>query len=229
MFKQKYIYVFFIYFLFVNFGFANSILIPKKNISLKQQILELKAELTDLRKNHVELYMKVDSIIENLNSLSSYSDEFKEKFVYLNRFIQDIEVVLNRNDDVILPSVVYKNAYNDYLIKKYDIAYSEFISFIDKYPKSEFCSLAQFYIAECLYFQNSFENAIYEYKKLETIYPVSDLVPSARLKQAMCYEILGKHEESLKLFISIVKDFPKNSETLIAVEKIKEYEKIKNK
>jgi TolA-binding protein len=204
-------------------------LIQKKNINLNQRILELKTELDDLRKNHIELYMKVDSIVENLNSLNSYSDEFKEKIIYLNRFIQDIEVVLNKNDDVILPSVVYKNAYNDYLIKKYDIAYSEFISFIDKYPKSEFCSLAQFYVAECLYFQNSFENAIHEYKKLEEVYPTSDLIPSVRLKQAMCYEILEKHEESLKLLTSIVRDFPKNSETLIAIEKIKEYEKIKNK
>jgi TolA-binding protein len=230
MFKQKCICTFLFCFLLIEFAFSYSIkkLIPKKNVNLNQQISKLQTELTDLRKNHVELYMKVDSIIENLNFLNSCSDEFKEKFIYLNQFIQDIEVVLNKNDNVTLPSFVYKNAYSDYLIKKYDIAHSEFKSFVDKYPKSEFCSLAQFYIAECLYFQNFFENAVYEYKKFEEVYPTSDLIPSARLKQSMCYEMLNKQEESLKILTSIVKDFPKKNETLIAIEKIKLYENIKN-
>ncbi|GHT25062.1 hypothetical protein AGMMS49953_09020 [Endomicrobiia bacterium] len=60
---------------------------------------------------------------------------------------------------------------------KFDLAYSGFQSFADKYPNAELVPQAQFYMGECFYSMSMWDKALEEYKKVEQRYKKrSDLV-----------------------------------------------------
>ncbi|WP_096525517.1 tetratricopeptide repeat protein [Candidatus Endomicrobiellum trichonymphae] len=107
---------------------------------------------------------------------------------------------------------------------KFDLAYSGFQSFADKYPNAELVPQAQFYMGECFYSMSMWDKALEEYKKVEQRYKKrSDLVSSARLKIALCCQKLDKNEEAIRMFSSIIKDFPQSPESLTAKESIEIY------
>ena len=60
-----------------------------------------------------------------------------------------------------------------------------------------------------------------KYVKIEQTHKRSELVAAARLKIALCYELLGRKGEAMNVFSSIVKDFPQSSEAFTAKEKIR--------
>ena len=84
-------------------------------------------------------------------------------------------------------------------------------------------------MGECLYSREMLDQAVAEYKKVESDYEKSNFVPSARLKIALCYNRLGKQNESLDVFSSIVNDYSQSPEALTAKEKIKKYNNAKTK
>ncbi|GHT15593.1 hypothetical protein AGMMS49573_02460 [Endomicrobiia bacterium] len=49
------------------------------------------------------------------------------------------------------------------------------------------------------------------------------MVSSARLKIALCCQKLDKNEEAIRMFSSIIKDFPQSPESLTAKESIEIY------
>jgi len=115
---------------------------------------------------------------------------------------------------------LYQSAYADFSIGKFNLAYSGFQSFVNNYPKTNLAAEAQFYMGECLYSCNMWEKAIEEYNRVEQNYLNSKLVPSARFKEALCYESLGKTAKTNSILLSILEDFPQSYESLTAKKKI---------
>jgi TolA-binding protein len=68
------------------------------------------------------------------------------------------------------------------------------------------------------------DKALEEYKKVEQHYKKRpDLISATRLKIALCYQKLDKNEEAIRMFSSIIKDFPQSPESLMAKENIEIY------
>jgi tol-pal system protein YbgF len=191
----------------------------------------LQIECKELKQNRDDLCTKVESAVNSLETLNVLVQELENKISLLNQTEKYLDKKANGNTTTVavLPSSVYQSAYSDYSIGKYELAYTGFQSFLEKYPKAELTPQAQFYLGECFYSRKMWSNAINEYEKVEELYSKSNLVVSAKFKTALCYENLGMKQKALKLFSSIVKNFPKSPESLTAKEKIKIYTNVENK
>jgi tol-pal system protein YbgF len=190
--------------------------------SLKDEVSQLQIQYRELQQNHADLYVKVDSSLMSLGALNASMQDLQDKISILNQTVHDLnKKIENDYTESVLPSSIYQGAYGDYSMGKYDLAYSGFQSFVDKYPNVELAPQAQFYMGECFYSRSMFDKALEEYEKVEARYKKSDLVSSARLKIAMCYEMLGKSGKLSNVLLSILKDFPQSPEALTAKEKIR--------
>jgi tol-pal system protein YbgF len=199
-------------------------------VSMISHVTQLQVQYKQLQQDYADLYAKVDSSSTNLVILNACVQDLQDKISGLSQTMHVPENNLSKNvkDEgknsymkPVLPSSIYQGAYGDYSMGKYDIAYSGFQSFLNKYPNAELAPQAQFYMGECFYLRDMFDGALQEYKKLEKHYKRSGLVSSARLKIAMCYEMLGEIDKSSSILLSILKEFPQSPEALRAKEKIR--------
>ncbi|MCL2144601.1 MAG: tol-pal system protein YbgF [Endomicrobia bacterium] len=228
---MRYLTVFSIFFVF-----AFSACIPSGNqevTDLKGEVAQMQIQFKELQRNHADLYAKADTEFVTLDVLAASVQDLQNKVSALTQKIQDLEAVSKKGNrdsgDAVLPSDIYQNAYSDYSMGKYDLAFNGFQSFVDKYPNAELASQALYFMGECFYSRSKWQAALDEYQKVEQIYPKSDQVSPARLKIALCYELLGKKSQAMNVFGSIVKDFPQSSEALTAKEKIRIYNNAQKK
>ncbi len=214
-----------VYFIFM-MTFATGCVTLNSNaiMDLKGELSQLQIQDKELRKNQADLYTKVAMF----DVLSASLQDLQNKVSVLSQAIHDWEVVTDKKsksgDQSVLPSSIYQSAYGDYSMGKFDLAYSGFQSFADKYPNAELAAQAQFYIGECFYSMSVWDKALEEYKKVEQHYKKRpDLISAARLKIALCYQKLDKNEEAIRMFSSIIKDFPQSPEFLTAKKNIEIY------
>jgi TolA-binding protein len=202
--------------------------------NFKSEVSQLQIQDKELRENQADLYTKVDSTYAMLDVLSASLQDLQNRISVLSQAIYDLKAVTDKksksSDQYVLPSSVYHNAYGDYSMGKFDLAYSGFQSFTDKYFDAELAPQAQFYMGECFYSMSMWDKALEEYKKVEQHYKKRlDLVSSARLKIALCYQKLDKNEEAISIFLSIIKDFPQSPESLTAKENIEIYNDVQKR
>jgi len=135
--------------------------IPLNYIS-HNRIAELRDELSqlhicykELQQSEADLYTKFNSAHADWNA--SIQD-LQNKVAALDQKMRDLAAADKQSkengDEFISPSSLYGRAYGDYLAGKYDLAYSGFQSFIDKYPGDEQISKAKFYMGECFKMSN---------------------------------------------------------------------------
>ena len=201
---------------------------------LKKEVSKLQIKCASLETKQAEVYSKYEENLVNTDTANASIQELYKKMSKLSQDLKDLEItVKNQKSDnaknVPLPSKLYENAYNDFLMGKYEVAVVGFKSFLKQYKDHDLAVQAQYYIAESMYSQNKFAEAYEEYKKIEEIYSNSEFLASARLKMALCLEQLGKKEDSIIVLQSIIKDYPKSAEAYTAKEKIKIYTNEKNK
>jgi tol-pal system protein YbgF len=217
------------YFIFMMSFAVGCVTLNSNSITdLKSKVSQLQIQDKEFRENQADLYMKVDSTYAMIDVLSASLQDLQNKISVLSQAIYDLEIVTdkksNSGDQSVPPSSVYQNAYGDFSMGKFDLAYSGFQSFTNKYSNAELAPQAQFYMGECFYSMSMWEKALEEYKKVEQNYKKrSDLVLSARLKIALCCQKLDKNEEAISMFLSIIKDFPQSPESLTAKENIEIY------
>ena len=116
---------------------------------------------------------------------------------------------------------LYKNAMQTYERKEFAAAREQFRAFLAVYPKSDLSDNAQFWVGECYYSEKSYEKAIIAYDDVIKKYPKGTKVPSALLKQALCWLELGDKTFARSLLKRVVKDYPRSEQAKIAKEKLK--------
>ena len=223
---MKYLSRIFLLFGVFFYGCATYSLKSKDILSLKEDVSQLQIEDRELRQNHIDLYAKVDSYSTLIDALNASVLDLQNKISFLNQIINDLEANLDQTnsekyENILISSQWYQKAYGDYLTGKFELAYSNFKSFIEKYPNAELASQAQFYMGESLYSRNMYVEAIVEYKKVEQNYKKSDFAAASRFKIALCYEKTANRAAALKIFTSIIRDFPKSQEAITSKEKLK--------
>jgi tol-pal system protein YbgF len=221
----------FLLFCFIIIIFSGCIPLNSRDVmDLKGEVAQLQVECKELKQNRTNLHAKLESTINSLESLNVLVHALQNKISLLNQTTKDFKPDLdNKVSSIVLPSSIYQSAYSDYVSGKYELAYSGFQSFIEKYPNAELAPQAQFYLGECFYSRKMWLDAIKEYEKVEGVYSKSNLIASAQLKIALCYENIGMKQKALKVFFLIVDNFPKSPEFLTAKEKIKIYTNAENK
>lgn len=111
--------------------------------------------------------------------------------------------------------------------KNYTKAQEQFSLITYKYSGSDLADDAQFYLAECYYFEEDYVSSASEYDRLVSSYPRSEFVEKAMYKLALSYYELSPHyaldqkftHEALNAVQNFIDLYPR-SEYLAAVEKI---------
>jgi tol-pal system protein YbgF len=111
---------------------------------------------------------------------------------------------------------LYAAAYELFREAKYDKAREGFENFLKLYPDTEFSDNAQFWVAECYYFEKKYEKAIVEYEKVTKNFPNGNKTPNAVLKQGLAFLKLGDKASARLLLQQVIKDYPNTSAARLA-------------
>lgn len=116
--------------------------------------------------------------------------------------------------------LAYASAYDLFKDGKFGKAREAFHNFLKQYPDTEYSDNAQFWIAECYYFEKKYENAILEYEKVAKNYPEGDKVPYALLKQGFSFLNLGDKASAKLILQRVIKDYPNTNQARTAKAKL---------
>jgi len=120
------------------------------------------------------------------------------------------------------PQEIYNMAYADYLKGNFQLAIDGFKIYVDNFAQSPFADNALYWIGECHFSQEEYEQAIDLFNELILTFPLGDKIPAAYLKKGISLMKLERNEEALAVFKLLVSKYPLEEETKIAQEKIKE-------
>ncbi len=120
------------------------------------------------------------------------------------------------------PQEVYNMARSDYLRGNFQLAVESFSIYKDHFPESPLVDNALYWIGECYFSQQKYQEAISQFDDLILSYPQGDKIAAAYLKKGISLMEMDKNEEALAVFKTLIGKFPLEEETKIAQKKIKE-------
>lgn len=118
------------------------------------------------------------------------------------------------------PRELYSQAYADFARGNYDLAIQGFQEYLRLYPATDFSDNAQYWIGECLYGKQRFQEAIDAWKVLFRDFTASDKLPDAHVKSGMAYEKLGRRSQALVEFRFVVDRYPNTQAARIARDRL---------
>ncbi len=120
------------------------------------------------------------------------------------------------------PQEVYNMARSDYLKGNFQLAIESFSIYKDHFPESPLVDNALYWIGECYFSQQKYQDAISQFDDLILSYPQGDKTAAAYLKKGISLMEMEKNEEAMAVFKTLIGKFPLEEETKIAQQKIKE-------
>ncbi len=118
------------------------------------------------------------------------------------------------------PRELYSQAYADFARGNYDLAVQGFEEYLRAYPDTDFSDNARYWIGECLYGKEQYEDAIGAWNQLLRDFPSSDKVPDARVKKGMGLERLGRRSQALLEYRYVLDRYPNAPAARIARQKL---------
>jgi outer membrane protein assembly factor BamD len=85
------------------------------------------------------------------------------------------------------PEVLAEEGIKQLRKKKYIDAVDTFTKIKDRYPYSEQALLAQIKLADALYYDKKYEEALQAYKEFEKLHPTNKAIPYVIYQQGLCY------------------------------------------
>lgn len=122
------------------------------------------------------------------------------------------------------PNEVYNMARSDYLKGNYELAIEGFSIYKTQFADSPLADDATYWIGECYFSQNKYDQAIEYFNELILNYPNGDKIPAGYLKKGISLTEQGKKREAISVFRLLITKYPLEEETRIAQEKIRELE-----
>lgn len=122
------------------------------------------------------------------------------------------------------PNEVYNMARSDYLKGNFELAIEGFAIYKSQFSESPLADDALYWIGECYFSQEKYDEAVEHFNELILNYPNGDKIPAAYLKKGISLAEQEKKEEALSVFKLLITKFPLEEETKIAQQKIRELE-----
>lgn len=114
------------------------------------------------------------------------------------------------------PEDLYKAALQDYTKGDYDLAITEFRTYLKNYPKTALAANAQYWLGECHYSQKNYPQAIEAFGMVVRDYPESPKVPSALFKQGDAYLQSGDTARGTAVLCELITKYSKTREARLA-------------
>ena len=216
--------------------------------SLKQEVADMgKAQdIASVRSRQAELANRMDELQAELLRMNGLIDQIGHKNEQDEgetvRFREDLkEQVENLREEVKLLQAstkvtkeveqarknaaqgavdLYQQALDLIKQKKYKDAKKTLRTYIEKHPHGKRVANAYFWMGECEYNLQRFEEAILEYQKVISRYPKSNKVPDSLLKQGIAFAKLGDNESAKIVLNKLIKKYPKSPQVSVAKKKI---------
>ncbi len=206
---------------------------------LKTYRSESRAEYEQLAKDLASLQIKLDTVVSDCGDGSRISSEIKAQLRDLQTALTEIENQLHSfsgTSPVVFPDSpgipeakfgdrtpeqFYQTAYNDYLIKKYDLAILEFSEFKNAFPESDLVDNALYWIGESYFALKQYEEARTTFESVVSGFASSDKYIAAMLKLGLSHAELGDNTNARRVFRDLINRFPFSEEAKNAEEQIK--------
>jgi tol-pal system protein YbgF len=115
---------------------------------------------------------------------------------------------------------LYQQALDLIKDKKFKEAKQTLQTYIDKTPGGDRISNAHFWIGECEYNVQRYEEAILEYQKVISKFPKSNKVPDSLLKQGISFAKLGDNESAKIVLNKLLKQYPRSPQAKVAEKQL---------
>lgn len=187
--------------------------------TLNLQLVKFSDELTEIKRASLPSQEQKEENLEN----SQEQPFLPEKVIKEEKEEEQAEEDPQTPPSPLLsPQEVYNMAYSDYRKGNFELAIDGFKMYREQFPESPLADNSLYWIGECYFSQEKFEEAIEQFNELILNYPHGDKIPSAYLKKGISLIELGKKEEALSVFKLLISKYPLEEETKIAQQKIKE-------
>ncbi len=192
-----------------------------------------------LRQQTTDSGTKVDQLSGQVQALQDSLDELKGRLAKVTKQLDDMQAAqqnLNAAPATGVPGVVnpagpqqaqapppdvlYNNALRDYNSAHYDLAQQEFTDYLKFYSNTDLAGNAQFYVADMLYRQGNYEQAVHEYDKVLEQYPGGNKTAAAQLKKGFALLELGQRDAGAKELRSLINRYPRSMEATQARERL---------
>lgn len=117
---------------------------------------------------------------------------------------------------------LYQDAFRDKSGGNYDLALKEFNDYLAWFGNTEFASSAQFHIAEILYNQKKYEDALSAFDKVLEAYPKNAKTNDAHLMKGRSLVKLGRRSDAEKEFRSVISSSPQSDAATRARAELKD-------
>jgi tol-pal system protein YbgF len=216
--------------------------------SLKQEVADMgKArDIASVRSRQAELANRMDELQAELLRMNGLIDQIGHKNEQEEeetvRFREELkEQVKNMREEVKLLQAstkvtkeveqarknaaqgavdLYQQALDLIKQKKYKDAKKTLRTYIEKHPHGKRVANAYFWMGECEFNLQRFEEAILEYQKVISRYPKSNKVPDSLLKQGIAFAELGDNESAKIVLNKLIKKYPKSPQVSVAKKKL---------
>jgi tol-pal system protein YbgF len=167
---------------------------------------------------------QVASMGERITEANERLERLSEQFAALKKVIED-----SQNQPAFAqitpgsPEQLFAVAYSDYSRGNDALALSEFQQYVETYPDSDLADNAEYWIAEILYAQKRYQDAVDVFSRVFNISPKGDKAVIALYKRALALEEMGRHDEAVAQLNAIVKAYPKRQESEMAKQRLQEW------
>jgi tol-pal system protein YbgF len=170
-----------------------------------------------------DVVSQVNSMGERITATNERMERLSEQFAQLKKVIENIpRMPVLGNYDPGNPDQLFAAATGDYFRSNYDLALSEFKTYVETYSSSEKADDAQYFIGEILYAQKKMPEASAAFEKVRTINPSGDKTAPAMYRRGMVLLEMGRREEAVAQFLTVFKDYSKTKEGQDAFQKLQE-------
>jgi tol-pal system protein YbgF len=181
----------------------------ERNYAIDKQLRNLTAEV-DLLKSKVETGGGSSGAGEAPPDVRDRLSRVEADIVFLKAKLSAIEAQGGAAAPAPAASAddAYSRAYQLFKESKYTDARVAMEEFLDRFPNNSLAGNAQFWIGECYYQEQQYENAILAYDEVIKKYRTNRKVPAAMLKQGFAFANIGDKDAARSILRGVMDKYP---------------------
>jgi len=208
--------------------------VGKKDIaSVRQTLANLSNRLDELQAEQMRINGLVDQINyqhqqdyqklnQQINQIQAELDNIQQELKLLEASNKVTQQVEQTRKEIAQGKVdLYHQALDLFNKGKFEEAEKTLRAYINQNPKGLLVPNAYFWIGECEYRMQRYEEAILDYQKVITEFPQSNKVPDALLKQGLAFVKIGDTDSAKIVLKKLIKFYPNTPQARVAKKQLK--------
>jgi len=218
------------------------------NEEIQNSLRGFRRDMEEMRKGAADLQAAQDTIRVDMQEMSGKTDDLKillqkrgdekaflkeeserrvaameEKLAKLEKRLDELKGAEGKTTAAeSTPEGIYQGGLALFKAGDMQKARDEFTRFVERYPKHDLASNAQYWIGETYYSEKNYEQAILAFQDVIKNYPKKEKAPAALLKQALSFKSLRDVKSARYVLKKLQDDYPRSEEAKKAKELLRE-------